>query len=915
VAVDDFNCTILQICEQYNITIPRFCYHRHLSIAGNCRICMVELEGVLKPVLACSTSIEKLMSIYTHSVLVQTARENVLEFLLINHPLDCPVCDQGGECDLQDISYSTGSDAGRYGEVKRSVEDKYLGPVIKTVMTRCIHCTRCIRYSEEIVGTSILGIFGRNEDAEVATYVEQMYSTEIAGNVSDLCPVGALTLRPHAFEARPWEPSTTATIDILDTLGSSVGIDVAGNAVVRLLPIANDTLNNDWITDKIRFIYEALRERRLVMPMVLPDNQKWRAPHLRWWLKNKNELDQTDYLINIPVRRIAPVFPLPCSEQYALRKYEQSLILMLLKSTFPCSNHSFLLKDMEGRVVQYKTLRRSRAAKCPAFTAVSVGSNKHPSTRPLNVCVDGTLDILDRMYANKLSEIARGLSPRYSHESSTAPIKASGQYANEFSSLPHPDLRTDWLINSSIEDICTSETFIFLETNLRLQCSILNARIHQSLYEHPRKCHYFGSADLMLSQSQAMQLGSSNATMLTILEGKSRLCKTLTDSSTKAMFCSFGRHMFASLRPEQLIQTILSYVRSDSRSGQVRYSFITKDISQVSAFELGMEEGVENRTLKERDAYTMTYNIDTIRYLIRGAASARVWHEAMISPTTRLNPYHLYNYHLLPYRGGNAKFYPLLRRVLGDLLPVPRNGLTGKRAPNRETWQGEQSYMVHHIGEINDNTFGDYNVFTGSHVPDVWLWNAPQARQSTYELLHRPADVYFPSSCYTEHVESYITGTFAFAQIPRIVDGAAGVRPVRRHVHHILSLMQEPISLDYLNHLLPLRVATKKRYVFEDSPVLVRNKDHNVDYTTSRNLNTLHVDVNKDGLTHLNSGATYRKVNISNRAGWIWEEPAQSLMWTPDIHYADQFLIRHSRTSVASRKDAWERWRNIHYLP
>lgn len=266
-----FNSTILKFCDFIDVGVPRFCYHDRLYIAGNCRMCMVELKSSLKPVIACSTTLSRGMHIYTTSFFVKKARENVMEFLLINHPLDCPICDQGGECDLQDQAIIFGSDRGRFKEVKRSVLDFFMGPVVKTIMTRCIHCTRCIRFSEEVVGHSTLGRFGRGDSTEIGTYVVQPFIDELSGNIVDVCPVGALTSKTYAFKARPWELKNLESIDIFDSLGSNIRVDVKGNEIVRILPKRHDYLNEEWITDKIRFSFEGLKNNRIVFPMYRND--------------------------------------------------------------------------------------------------------------------------------------------------------------------------------------------------------------------------------------------------------------------------------------------------------------------------------------------------------------------------------------------------------------------------------------------------------------------------------------------------------------------------------------------------------------------------------------------------------------------------------------------------------------------
>ena len=262
-----FNSTILKFCDFIGVAVPRFCYHDRLYIAGNCRMCMVEIKSSFKPVIACSTTLVRGMHIYTTTFFVKKARENVMEFLLINHPLDCPICDQGGECDLQDQAIIFGSDRGRFKEVKRSVLDLFMGPVVKTIMTRCIHCTRCIRFSEEVVGNSNLGRLGRGESTEIGTYVTRPFIDELSGNIVDVCPVGALTSKSYAFKARPWELKSLESIDIFDSLGSNIRVDVKGNEIVRILPKRHDYLNEEWITDKIRFSFEGLKNNRIVFPM------------------------------------------------------------------------------------------------------------------------------------------------------------------------------------------------------------------------------------------------------------------------------------------------------------------------------------------------------------------------------------------------------------------------------------------------------------------------------------------------------------------------------------------------------------------------------------------------------------------------------------------------------------------------
>ena len=266
--------TVLQACELAGKEIPRFCYHERLSIAGNCRMCLVEVKpGPPKPQASCALPATEGQEIRTDSEMVKKAREGVMEFLLINHPLDCPICDQGGECDLQDQSVAYGRGASRYHEHKRAVTEKYMGPLIKTVMTRCIHCTRCVRFSEEIAGVDEIGALYRGESTQITTYLEHAASHELSANVIDLCPVGALTSRPYAFEARPWELKKTLGIDVSDAIGANIRIDARGREVLRILPRINDDVNEEWLSDKARFMADGLTKRRLDRPWIRLDGK------------------------------------------------------------------------------------------------------------------------------------------------------------------------------------------------------------------------------------------------------------------------------------------------------------------------------------------------------------------------------------------------------------------------------------------------------------------------------------------------------------------------------------------------------------------------------------------------------------------------------------------------------------------
>ena len=273
--------TLMQACEEAGAEIPRFCYHERLSVAGNCRMCLVEWEGAPKPIASCAQTVGDMRpnrdgsapNIKTQSDYVEKARSGVMEFLLINHPLDCPICDQGGECDLQDQAMAYGRAGSRYELNKRAVEDKNMGPLVKTIMTRCIQCTRCVRFAAEVAGVEEIGMISRGENAEITTYLEESLSSELSGNVIDLCPVGALTSKPYAFNARPWELRKTESVDIMDAMGAAISVDAKGTAVMRIMPVVNEEVNEEWLSDKSRFIWDGLGRQRLDRPYVRKDGK------------------------------------------------------------------------------------------------------------------------------------------------------------------------------------------------------------------------------------------------------------------------------------------------------------------------------------------------------------------------------------------------------------------------------------------------------------------------------------------------------------------------------------------------------------------------------------------------------------------------------------------------------------------
>ena len=292
--------TLLQACEAAGAEVPRFCFHERLSIAGNCRMCLVEVKGgPPKPTASCAMAVRDLRPgpngeppvVLTNSPMARKARQGVMEFLLINHPLDCPICDQGGECDLQDQAMAYGADSSRFAENKRAVEDKYIGALVKTSMNRCIQCTRCVRFVTEVAGVPELGAIGRGEDMEITSYLESALTSELQGNVVDLCPVGALTSKPTAFHARPWEYAKTESVDVMDALGSAIRIDSRGREVVRILPRVNEAINEEWISDKTRHVVDGLKTQRLDRPYVR-DRRQARAGDLAGGLRRDRRQGQ-----------------------------------------------------------------------------------------------------------------------------------------------------------------------------------------------------------------------------------------------------------------------------------------------------------------------------------------------------------------------------------------------------------------------------------------------------------------------------------------------------------------------------------------------------------------------------------------------------------------------------------------------
>lgn len=458
IEIKDWSLTIFQLCETLNIKIPRFCYHEKLSIAGNCRMCLIEVESSVKPIIACATSLSKGMSILTNSALVKKARENVLEFLLINHPLDCPICDQGGECDLQDQSLIYGSDKGRFTEIKRSVEDKDFGPLVKTVMTRCIHCTRCVRYMDEVAGFNGLGTMGRGRDTEISTYLGIGLDSEISGNVIDLCPVGALTSKPYAFTGRPWELTSVESIDILDSLCSNIRIDVKGSEIMRILPKKNELVNEEWITDKIRFSYDGLKIERLAFPLV----------------KNASAF-------------------ISCSWHfaYSLISFKLQEFIMDSKSSISneFQNSERFLKELKTHILHNEN--------------VIANQKQNKISKSLFFFVGNLVDTHTIQLFRYLYDL----------------IPAMGQFKIDSNKDYSYDLRSNYLMNQSLSSLEKSDLFLLVGTNLRDKLPLINTRVRKQLINNLNsKVLYCGISNKF--NTDVIHFGLTNKVLLRLIKGK-----------------------------------------------------------------------------------------------------------------------------------------------------------------------------------------------------------------------------------------------------------------------------------------------------------------------------------------------------------------------------------------------------------
>ncbi len=494
--------TVLQACELAGAEIPRFCYHERLSIAGNCRMCLVEMEKSPKPIASCAMPAVDGMKIKTNTPFVEKARKGVMEFLLANHPLDCPVCDQGGECDLQDQSLFYGLDNSRYTESKRKVSEKYMGPLIKTQMTRCIHCTRCVRFATEIAGIPELGAIGRGEDMEITTYLEKSMESELSANVIDLCPVGALTSKPYAFEARPWDLKKTETIDVMDAVGSNIRVDTYGWEVKRILPIVNEDINEEWISDKTRYACDGLLKQRLDTPYI--------------------------------------------RENGRLRKssWEETFKLLISKLK------SFKPNEIAGLVGDLADLEMIYSFK--SFFEKSIGSRNFECRQ-------------DRIYIN-------------------------------------PNERINYIFNSTINGIESSDLILLIGTNPRFEATILNARIRKAYIKNKTKIYSIGDpGDLTYPYKT---IGSHTSTIKEIISDSHEISKEIKKSNKPIVI--IGESALSGEKGKYIFESVKNYLYENNfiRDDWNSLNVLTQQASRVGAIDLGIY------SIKERDNFSFFNSID-----------------------------------------------------------------------------------------------------------------------------------------------------------------------------------------------------------------------------------------------------------------------------------------------------------------
>ncbi|KAK6913509.1 Molybdopterin oxidoreductase [Dillenia turbinata] len=484
--------TVLQACEVAGVDVPRFCYHSRLSIAGNCRMCLVEVEKSPKPVASCAMPALPGMKIKTDTPMAKKAREGVMEFLLMNHPLDCPICDQGGECDLQDQSMAFGSDRGRFTEMKRSVVDKNLGPLVKTVMTRCIQCTRCVRFATEVAGVQDLGMLGRGSGEEIGTYVEKLMTSELSGNVIDICPVGALTSKPFAFKARNWELKGTETIDVSDAVGSNIRIDSRGPEVMRILPRLNEDINEEWISDKTRFCYDGLKRQRLNDPMIRGADGRFKAVTWR------------DALA--VVAEVA---------------------------------HQVKPEEIVGIAGQLSDAESMMALK----------------------------DFLNRLGSNNV-------------------------WCEGISANLNADLRSGYLLNSSISGLENADVFLLVGTQPRVEAPMVNARIRKTVRATQAKVGYIGPATDFNYDHE--HLGTGPETLLEIAEGSHPFFSAISNAKNPAIIIGAG------LFEREDKDAIFSIVETIAKKGNIvrpdwnGVNILLLNAAQGAALDLGLVPESEN---------------------------------------------------------------------------------------------------------------------------------------------------------------------------------------------------------------------------------------------------------------------------------------------------------------------------------
>uniref|UniRef100_A0A7N1A4H6 NADH dehydrogenase subunit 11 n=1 Tax=Kalanchoe fedtschenkoi TaxID=63787 RepID=A0A7N1A4H6_KALFE len=505
--------TVLQACELAGVDVPRFCYHSRLSIAGNCRMCLVEVEKSPKPVASCAMPALPGMKIKTDTPLAKKAREGVMEFLLMNHPLDCPICDQGGECDLQDQSMAFGSDRGRFTEKKRSVVDKNLGPLVKTVMTRCIQCTRCVRFATEVAGVQDLGMLGRGSGEEIGTYVEKLMTSELSGNVIDICPVGALTSKPFAFKARNWELKGTETIDVTDAVGSNIRIDSRGPEVMRIIPRLNEDINEEWISDKTRFCYDGLKRQRLNDPMIRGADGRFKVVSWR---------DALAVVADV-AHQVAP----------------QDIVGVAGR-----------LSDAESMMALKDLLNR-------------LGSN--------NVWCEGT------------------------------------------ESQPCADLRSGYLLNSSIGGLEKADVFLLIGTQPRIEAAMVNARIRKTVKATQAKVGYVGPPTDLNYDHQ--HLGTGPQTLAEIAEGRHPFSSDLKNAKNPAIIVGAGLYeredKNAIFSTVEKIAQISNVVRPDWNG----LNTLLLNAAQAAALDLGLVPESDKKIESAKLVYLMgadDVNLDSV---------------------------------------------------------------------------------------------------------------------------------------------------------------------------------------------------------------------------------------------------------------------------------------------------------------